>query len=378
MSQRKKTGAFSSAVVDRVRRSGNVWQLSGGEIHLPGAFGFCRGVERALEMLEAAVDVKGRDNSRLFLLGDIIHNPWVNDYFRARGVNVLSAEQRDRLEEVIGPDDCAVIPAFGVSPPIERRLEAIGCEIIDTTCGDVRRLWKWAEHAVAEGFNIMIFGRALHDETVVTKARLAEAGGRYVVAGNLEQVRQLAAMIAGDRDARDFGQVFSAQATNADSLDEFAHLAQVSQTTMLYDQTMEVRRVLTDAFSRRFGQDDLERRLLLQPTVCRATQARQTAAVEMCRLSLDLVIVVGGFGSSNTRHLFELARQYAPAYFIESAQAIRGPDLLESFDIATEKPTQARNWLGEKRPLKIGVLAGASTPESVVGEVLERLAEFLQ
>lgn len=376
MISRKKTSAFNSEAVDRLRQSANVWKLPGGEIHLPTAFGFCRGVERALEMLEAAVDQ--RQGKRLWLLGEIIHNPWVNEYFQTRGARMLTPPQRERLEEVVRPEDCAIIPAFGVSRPVEQRLRAIGCDIVDTTCGDVRRLWKWAEHAVAQGYNVMVFGRAQHDETVVTKSRLAEAGGKYVVAGDLDQVRQFAAMISDDRDAADFASVFGPQATNADGVADFARLAQVSQTTMLYDQTMEVRQILRDAFSRRFGEDELERRLLFQPTVCRATQARQTAAVELVRGGMDLVIVVGGFGSSNTRHLYELARQYAPAYFIESADAIAGPDALESLDPSAERPTRVTDWLPSRRPLKIGLLAGASTPESVVGEVLDRLAGFLE
>lgn len=371
------SNAFTSKTVDEVRQAGNVMPLPGGSIHLPEVFGFCRGVERALDMLDAAVEAQAAGGKRLFLLGEIIHNPWVNHYFAQRGVRRLTEDQREHLEDFIGPGDCAIIPAFGVPPPIERRLRAIGCEIVDTSCGDVRRLWKWAEHAAGQGFGVLIFGRATHDETVVTKSRLAEAGGSYLVAGDLRQVRQVGELIAGDRPAGELGELFGPDAANAGSLEPFQRLAQVSQTTMLYDDTMEVRRILTEAFSRRFGPEQLPHRLLLQPTVCRATQARQTAAVTLCQSRLDLVVVVGGFGSSNTRHLYELARKYSPAYFIESAQAIRSADALETADIATHEPIVVRDWLPPKRPLRVGILAGASSPECVIGEVLRRLAEFL-
>ena len=145
---------------------------------------------------------------------------------------------------------------------------------------------------------------------------------------------------------------------------------------MLYDDTQAVRELVRVAFVERFGAEEAERRLLFQPTVCRATQARQTAAVELCRRGCDLVIVVGGFGSSNTRHLYELARLYAPALFIETADAIHGPDEIESFDPA-KGMQRITNWLGDKRPLTVGVLAGASSPEFVIGEVLEKLANLL-
>jgi len=369
---------FCSSVVERLRAAGNVWNLPGGQLLLPRAFGFCRGVERALAMLQQAVQAAGKTHKKLFLLGQIIHNPWVNQRFEAAGVRILADRELDDPGAFITPADCAVIPAFGVPPEVERRLRAIGCEITDTSCGDVRRLWAWAERAVAGGRGVLIFGRARHDETVVTKSRLAAAGGQYLVVHNLDEVRQFCRMIAERASAEGFTSAFGPEATNASSVEPFENLAQVSQTTMLYDETMQVRALVRAAFEQRFGADEAERRLLFEPTVCRATQDRQSAAVELCRSGLDLAIVVGGFGSSNTRHLYELAGQYAPAYFIESAEAISSARKLRTFDPAREAESVATDWLPARRPLRIGVLAGASSPEAVVGEVLERLASFLK
>jgi 4-hydroxy-3-methylbut-2-enyl diphosphate reductase len=377
--QRGRVGPspFRSATVDRVRASLNVWELPGGQIVLPAVFGFCQGVNRALVMLDEAVAAKGRQAGRLFLLGQIIHNPWVNHYFEHAGARILTPDQLAELARHIGPEDCAVIPAFGVPLPVERRLRAIGCRIIDTTCSDVRRLWSWAERASRRGFGVLIFGRAGHDETVVTRSRLEELGGRYLIVGDLDEGGRFCRIIEGTQGGGELGDLLGARATNATSFEPFTRLAQVSQTTMLYDETMKLRAMLEESFARRFGRDGLAERLLLYPTVCRATQDRQTAAVEMCRGGCDLVIVVGGFGSSNTRHLYELARSFCPTHFIEDAQAIRSEGELLTMDFARGAPAVVRDWLPSHRPVRIGILAGASSPEIVIGGVVERLAEFL-
>ena len=370
------SAAFASRLVDQLRRSDNLWRLPGGELRVPRVFGFCRGVTRALAMLQKACQADAH-RGRLFLLGQIIHNPWVNDYFQQRGVRILSPQEIAELESHITAADCAIIPAFGVPLPVERRLRKTGCSIVDTSCGDVRRLWVWAEKAARNGFGLLIFGRANHDETVVTKSRLENVGGNYVVAGDLDQVRQFCRMIADPQAAGTFRDVFGPQAANADRLEPFYRLAQVSQTTMLYDETMEVRRLVTQAYGQRFGEDSLGERLAFEPTVCRATQDRQAAAVELCRSGVDLVVVVGGFGSSNTRHLYELARSYTSAFFLEDVSAILSDKEIRTRDFVSGDETICRQWLPARRPLRIGVLAGASTPEEVVGQVLQRLGDFL-
>ncbi len=378
---------FGSAVVDRVLAGqfgpAGTWLLPGGQLVLPSVFGFCSGVKRALAMAGKAMGDHAQacdgGSGEIILLGEIIHNPWVNDYFRDRGCAILSREQCDDVEQHVSPGDIAIIPAFGLALPIERRLAKIGCRTIDCSCGDVIRLWQWSTQEAREGFGVLIFGRAMHDETVVTKTRLAAAGGQYLVVENLDQVRSFAKMLANCDDdfASQFQKTFPRHATNAQDISPFEKLAQVSQTTMLYNDTLQVREILSGAFVERFG-GELDQRLRFQPTVCRATQDRQNAAVELCKSRCDLVIVVGGFGSSNTRHLHELARQWAPAYLIEDAQAIISADVLRAWSPETHSAFDATDWLGSARPLRIGVLAGASSPEIVIGQVLQRLAEFLQ
>ncbi len=376
---------FHSTIIDQLRRDDppGVWSFPGGEIRLPRVFGFCRGVKRALAMAAHAASVHHREaqNGKLVLLGEIIHNPWVNDHFRGRDVTILTGPQRDELEKHISANDCAIIPAFGVPLDIETRLREVGCQVVDCSCGDVIRLWRWSTQAVADGFGVVIFGRARHDETVVTKSRLAAAGGHYIVIETVEQAQQL----ASDPTEETFRSLFGPDATNAASLDAFGRIAMVSQTTMLYGETQAVRELVREAFEKRFGPLGADDRLRFQPAVCRATQSRQDAAIELCQAGCDLVVVVGGFTSSNTRHLHTLASQYAPAYLIESAEAIRSPHELHAADIPPKTTprgdlheTIVTDWLPQKRPLTVGILAGASSPEIVIGEVLSRLAEFLQ
>ncbi len=376
--------AFRSPVIDRIMAgpTPGIWKLPSGTLELPRVFGFCRGVKRALAIADRATveHAAAKVSGRLVLLGEIIHNPWVNDYFRQRGVCILTMRQRglEQLDHHVDPQDSAVIPAFGVPLPIERRLGRIGCKVIDCSCGDVRRLWRWGAQAVRDGFGVMIFGRVRHDETVVTKTRLAETGGKYIVLEDLDQVETFGRMLSGDSSPEEFRERFDADKTNAEDIGPLLRLAQVSQTTMLYDHTLEAREALRRSFVERFGQGDARKRLRFQPTVCKATQDRQNAAVELCRSGRDVVVVVGGFDSSNTRHLYELASRYAPAYLTENAEAIRSAEELLAWDLHGDDAKVFRDWLPKKRPLRIGVLAGASSPEIVVGQVLQRLAQFLQ
>ena len=380
----KALDAFKSPVLDRVLSGNNPgeWKLPGGELVLPRVFGFCRGVKRALIMADKAVSAHatGNKSGKLVLLGEIIHNPWVNDYFSHRGVKILTTDQRgsNNVGHYVCAEDTAIIPAFGVPLEIEQQLKQIGCDIIDCSCGDVIRLWRWSEKAVREGFGVLIFGRAMHDETVVTKSRLAAAGGKYLVVENIDQVEKFTKMISDGDDQGDFREVFDPDTTNTDSPRHFLTLAQVSQTTMLYNHTLRVRKMILEAFVNRFGKSCTRNQLRFQPTVCRATQDRQNAAVELCSSGCDLVIVVGGFGSSNTRHLHELAGKYAPSYLIEDAGSIQSPTKLLTYDGNSDNSISMRNWLPTERPLKIGVLAGASSPQVVVGQVFEKLAEFLK
>ncbi len=360
---------FASNIIDAIRDSGNKQQLPKGRILLPSVFGFCRGVRRALTMAQQAVATHQDGPGRVILLGEIIHNPWVNDFFRDRGVTILNRPAWEHLDTTLTRDDCAIIPAFGVPLSVERQLDAIGCETIDTSCGDVRRLWKWAARAAEDGCGIVIYGKANHDETIVTRSRLEAVGGQYVVVATLEQTRRLCELLTTEAPVEAFVEALGPDAVHLRDASAFAATAQVSQTTMLYDDTLQVRQLLSAAIG--------TRRLRFEPTVCHATQDRQRAARELCDQDPDVIIVVGGFGSSNTRHLYELASGQTMAWFIEDASAFADDGSILAFDKASGEARRVTDWLPTGRPLQIGVLAGASSPEIVVGQVVERLAERL-
>jgi 4-hydroxy-3-methylbut-2-en-1-yl diphosphate reductase len=360
---------FASDIVNAIRAAHNVHPCPGGRVLLPSVFGFCRGVRRALTMAQQALAARRDGPGRLCLLGEIIHNPWVNDFFRQRGVTILDRPAWDHLETTLTRDDCAIIPAFGVPLAVEQQLETIGCEIIDTSCGDVRRLWRWASRAAQDGCAIVIYGKANHDETIVTRSRLEAVGGQYVVVATLEQTRTLCELLSRGAPVDAFVEALGADAVHLTDPAAFARTAQVSQTTMLYEDTLEVRRLLTDAL----GAEHLQ----FEPTVCQATQDRQQAARDLCDTGADLILVVGGFGSSNSRHLYELARRRTTAWFIEDASAFEPDGSIRAFDETTHAPRVVTEWLPTGRPITIGVLAGASSPEIVVGQVVERLVAHL-
>ncbi len=369
-----RPGPFSAALIDSKRAAGEdlTWRVGEWELALPDIFGFCRGVSRALHKAAAAVAAAG--DGRVLLLGPIIHNPWVNDYFRAQGVEILSRRPDRNPADMPGRKDTVIIPAFGGSPRVIEKLKRIGCRLVDCSCGDVMRVWQWSRRAVADGFGIIVYGRSGHDETVVTTERIMDAGGYYVVVEDLDETRAMAGLVTSGSE--DFARHFNPPVTNAAGLAPFLRAAQVSQTTMLYGRTVAVRDILRGAYEKRFGPEAAER-LLFQPTVCRATQDRQDAAVRLCESGCDLVVVIGGFDSSNTRHLHELAAGYGPAFHVESAAAIESAARITARSATTGTVEPIDNWLSATGRGRIGLLSGASTPDIVTGRVLERLIAIL-
>ena len=368
---------FQYALIDRILANpdGNFLAVPGGRIVLPAVFGFCSGVRRAVHKASVAVR-DASEGQKIILLGELIHNPMVNEYFRQQGVKILEQDELELLKEHVTDSDRVIIPAFGAQGEVFSLLQNMGCDLVDCTCCDVRRLWAWSKRAVQDGAGVIIFGRKSHAETVVTKARIAGNGGYYIVLEDLEQTSMFADMIrSGDKDIRS---AFTPAATNASSIEVFYHATQISQTTMLYDETLRLRAALKDVYSLRFSEVDTKPRLRFQPTVCRATQDRQNAAIELCSQGgCDMIIVAGGFGSSNTMHLYQLASSYAPAYLIEDADAILSTDIIIAWNDSLASGHKTEGYMPSKRPLQIGLLTGASTPDIVTGQIVERLSQLL-
>lgn len=354
---------FHDPDVDRaVANNGEIVLDNGTRVCLPSVFGFCGGVLRALNLLgHTLAENPGRP---VWLLGEIIHNPTVNRFFRERGATILPHEKLAEVFEVAQPGDRLVIPAFGISADLDRRIrEFAACpgNIIDATCGYVRRIWTFVASVAARNGTVIIHGKPDHPETLATLSRALGAENTVILVADLAEAETLARMIrqghlADTHDVRIAGQ----------PKPDLKHLALVNQTTMLYRETAHIESLLRKAVEAAGGE------LWAPDTVCRATQDRQDAARQLCRRRLDVIMVVGGFDSSNTNQLYRLAKETAPTFFVSDAEAIQ-LQCITHFIPETGSLTATSEWL-PKPPAVIGVLAGASCPPTDIGGVIRRLA----
>ena len=277
------------------------------------------------------------------------------------------------------PGDAVLLPAFGSPPEVRDRLERLGCSVVDTTCGSVVFVWKNVDRFVRDGFTLVYHGTARHEEAIATLARLRESQGGgsatvpYLVLENATQAEALAAFFRGSASATE---LLAAVPNRSVGFDPLVHLERVglaSQTTMLARETLAIEQLLRGAMEARFGASQVGDRLRVQDTICGATQERQDAVVELLREPLDLLMVVGGFTSSNSAHLAEIAARCVPTFHIE------GPD-----DVLSAHAIHHRAGSGDRvvtsdwlpgGPVIVGLTSGASTPEEVVQAVIERIFE---
>ena len=355
---------FSDSHGLTARKNAGLLRVGQWRVRLPRILGFCGGVRNALSVLRNALDESG--GRRIWLLGEIIHNDTVNQYFRERGVAILPETEIDTVFERAAVDDIVVIPAFGIPRELEARLRAF-CrnpdQIVDTTCGYIKRIWVFAERMAAEGRTILVHGKRDHPETRATLSRALTSGNAAIILPDLSTARLLADAIRSRSPAA----FPSAQVLNGEHLD-LSSLAVVNQTTMLYEETCEIEAAIRDA-AVAIGGD-----VGTAATLCRATQERQAAALEVCRGQCDLILVVGGYVSSNTTQLFRLAEQHCAAYLIRNATAL-ARDRIEHYRPDIAETVTTPDWLPVDAA-DIGVLAGASCPPSDVGEVIERLRQI--
>ena len=351
--------SFQDSDVDQARRNGGVVTLAAGRrLLLPRVFGFCGGVAQALALLRRCLSTAG--GRPVCLLGPVIHNDTVNDHFRAQGVTILDETEVPALRRPGSADQIVVIPAFGVPVEVEASLRrsSPSAQIIDTTCRDVRAVWEFMEALEGDDWTILIHGKADHPETRATLSRALQRAPRVVIVPGLactERVCQ--ALRQGRWEGYPSGLVHERGAAPLAS----GPVALVNQTTMLYGETLVLGAALREAC------EQAGRRCQLADTVCRATQDRQDAAVEVCRQRPDLVLVVGGFGSSNTAQLYRLASAAGHAYLVQDAEALE-PDRITHW-VPGSGPQQSDHWLPEGW-MTVGILAGASCPAADVGKVI--------
>ena len=366
---------YTSPLVERIRAAGGTLTLGDLTIRLAKEFGFCYGVERAIDLAYAAV--KAYPDRRIVLLGEIIHNPEVNDQIRRMGIVTITSKPSDEEIAQLQPEDIVIIPAFGTEVATRRKLEARGCEFVDTTCGDVMSVWKRVRQYSKESVTSIIHGKAWHEETLATSSQAtAKPGGHYLVVYNLGETDYVCRYILEGGDKQEFLQKF--KGAHSPDFDPDVHLQAVgvaNQTTMLRGETEEVQRRFRTVMETKYGVENVSSHFRFFDTICGATQDRQDALEKLLREPLDLLIVIGGYNSSNTSHLAEMGEERLATYFIKNAAKMASDDLIVHYDLHQQKEVETRDWL-PSRKLTVGITAGASCPNNLIEDTIRRLFDL--
>ncbi|PAW71267.1 MAG: 4-hydroxy-3-methylbut-2-enyl diphosphate reductase [Verrucomicrobiia bacterium Tous-C5FEB] len=367
---------FHSSIVGRIREAGGRISIGNTTILLAGQFGFCYGVERAIDLAYATRRVF--PDQRIFLIGEIIHNPDVNRHLREMGIVSLPWQEITTDYDQLSADDVVIVPAFGAPSHFMEKIEERGCQVIDTTCGDVMKVWRRVRGYAKDGVTSIIHGKSIHEETRATASRaLGDAGdGNYLVVLTLDDTDYVCRYIRNGGDREDFLKRFKDSVSP--KFDPDKHLARVgiaNQTTMLKSETEEIQRRIREAIRDRDGNDSA---FQMFDTICGATQERQDALFEMLRHPMDMMIVVGGYNSSNTAHLVEIAEQKLPTFFIRGSSCIESLERIVHYDLHREEEVSSEyaGIIAGDAPLNIGITAGASCPNNLIEETIQRIFEL--
>ena len=371
--------AYHSRIVDDLKAAGFVQTTGRLTVHLAKEFGFCYGVDRAVDY--AYQTRKKFPSKRVFLTGEIIHNPHVNDRLREKGIRILTDAGEDR--STLGPDDVVILPAFGVSIGELAELAHQGCTLVDTTCGSVLNVWKNVRRYAQDGFTSVIHGKVHHEETRATASQATQyPNGHFLIVRDEAEAELACEFIRRGGDPAAFKARFG-DAVSA-GFDPARHLERIgcaNQTTMLMTESLRIGEMFRAAMIDRYGEADLATRFRAFDTICSATQERQDAVVALLdEHRLDLVVVIGGYNSSNTCNLARICAERAATFHIAE------PDCLVSQSEIRHRPIGApstadvpeqvsHDWL-PGGPVNVGLTAGASTPNNIVGQVIERLARL--
>ena len=372
--------AYDSAIVDRVRTNDFRYDSGRLTVHLAREFGFCYGVDRAVDYAyQARRRFPGRN---VFLTGEIIHNPHVNDRLREAGIRFLSdpGEQSDLL----GPDDVVILPAFGVTVTDMVQLSSQGSTLVDTTCGSVLNVWKNVVRYAREGFTSIIHGKVKHEETRATASQaLKFPEGRYLIVLDRTEANIVCEYIRSGGDRAAFLERFAGAASPGFDPDrDLQRVGCANQTTMLMSESLEIGEMFRDAMRARYGETALETQFRAFDTICSATQERQDAVIALLdQDKLDLMLVVGGYNSSNTCNLARICAEKVRTYHVADPECMTSAAEIRHRPVGAPSTTVGiedvtRGWLPESGPVVIGLTAGASTPNNIVGEVIRKLEQF--
>jgi 4-hydroxy-3-methylbut-2-enyl diphosphate reductase len=377
------SAAYDSALIDEVRA--NDFRFTSGRltVHLAREFGFCYGVDRAVDYAyQARRRFPGRN---VFLTGEIIHNPHVNDRLRSSGIRFLS--DPDERRDTLGAEDVVILPAFGVTVGEMAQLTEQGCTLVDTTCGSVLNVWKNVIRYAQDGFTSIIHGKIKHEETRATASQaLKYPNGGYLVVLDREEAAVVCDYIRHGGDRETFLARFARAASPGfDPERDLLRVGCANQTTMLMSESLGIGEMFRAAFTDRYGVEALPRHFRAFDTICSATQERQDAVIELLSRQgeppLDLMVVVGGYNSSNTCNLARICAERVQTYHIADPDCLISRDQLRHRPVGAPSTTASReevtwNWLRASGSLNVGLTAGASTPNNIVGQVIKKLEEF--
>lgn len=353
------------------------------QVFLSRHFGFCYGVENAIEIAFRTIDEN--PGKRIFLLSEMIHNPRVNADLQDRGVQFLQDTYGNRMVpfETLNNNDIVLIPAFGTTLKIEEELRSIGIAIekYNTTCPFVEKVWNRSEQIAEKNYTVVVHGKPTHEETRATFSHAA-AGTPTVVVNDMKETIELGKYISGEKPAENFYQEFTGHFSEGfDAAKDLQRIGVVNQTTMLASDTQAIADYLKQVMIKKYQltEDNTEAHFAdTRDTLCYATNDNQGAVYGMLEQEADLAIVVGGYNSSNTSHLVELCEEKLPTYFIRDAEKLLSKEDIMHFDLHSKTENVTKNYLPGKTPVKILVTSGASCPDALVEQVIEKLCGFFE
>jgi 4-hydroxy-3-methylbut-2-en-1-yl diphosphate reductase len=351
------------------------------QIFLARHFGFCYGVENAIEI--AFRTVKENLGKRIFLLSEMIHNPQVNSDLKSHGVLFLQDTHGKELIsfDLLTSDDIVLIPAFGTTLEIENKLrqKGIAIEKYNTTCPFVEKVWNRSTAIAKKEYTLIIHGKPTHEETRATFSH-AIADAPALVVKNMDQTKELAKYITGEKRKEDFYAEFKGQYSKGfDVNEDLQRIGVVNQTTMLASDTQAIADYLKQTMINKYNlakDNTAEHFADTRDTLCYATNDNQTSVSEMLNIPADLAIVVGGYNSSNTTHLVELCEGKLPTYFISGQEKIISRNEIRHYNFHTKNESFSSNFLSDKTPVRILMTSGASCPDALVEEVIRKIISF--
>ena len=350
-------------------------------------FGFCYGVENAIEISYKALEEN--PGKRIFLLSQMIHNPAVNDDLTSRGLRFIQDTNGQPLMDwnEITADDIVIIPAFGTTLETEAKLKAIGIDPLkyNTTCPFVEKVWNRSAQLGQKDYTVVIHGKASHEETRATFSHTA-AGAPAVIIKDMAEVQELGRIITGELPAARFHELFGTRSTPGfDPAKDLARIGVVNQTTMLATETQAIADHLKQVMIAKHGEADLKQHFAdTRDTLCYATNDNQDATNELLKVEADLALVVGGYNSSNTSHLVELLEHKFPTYFIKDEGEILSAEAIQHFNYPEHRLETTKGWLPVlsgvegRQPLTIILTSGASCPDTLLDKVMLKVLGFVE